>query len=521
MKRPRNIVESRFIEAELWTELTEGQLSQTDVEPVPVVINFQTESDANNFYKALSGSPEQDLSEGRCSAVRESLKVKDFYNALQSLGVGESFGDAIAEASLQENEKLTYQEKTASHKEKVSEMPVAEIQLVLFGELSSVSMTLPSAEVRGLEVALQSNSETELKLGSPRIEKAVKFVECNEESTLHIGINPKIWDLRFDGSGIKVGVIDSGLDINHPDFDASRVIYIDIDYPDNPRADDSGHGTHVSGSILGNGSASNGKYRGMAPGATLVNIKALHNGTGNTPTIARSVIKLVKLGCDIINMGLASRTPNTGMDYLARIVNKAVTDYGVCCIVAAGNSGPASYTIGSPGAAEQAITVGAVDNTDKVVDFTSRGPVQASLDSRDRKNRKPDIVAPGLDIMSARANRTNGGGIGKGTKLPFSPALDSMYSYSSGTSMATAMTSGISALLLQAYKKNQRISDDDWLNIRRKCDGHGKNLAQKVKQALIETAHHLDGEDTLSQGQGLIQPHLALQHLVRSMESTN
>jgi len=103
----------------------------------------------------------------------------------------------------------------------------------------------------------------------------------------------------------------------------------------------------------------------------------------------------------------------------------------VAC-VAAGNDGPGNYTIGSPGGARDVITVGACDDTNQIANFSSRGPTQ---DGR----IKPDIVLPGVDIVSARANGTFMGRV-----------VDSYYTSCSGTSMATPHAAGLCALLLEA-----------------------------------------------------------------------
>ena len=519
VKSLENIGESRFIEQELWSELTEGNLSESDTAPVEIMIGFDSESNAATLFESMVGEREQEAREDTPKDVATNLTVSDFHEALSSLGVMEQFDEAVSQASLFEDRSLPSEERAQQVKEKVGQMQIPEAQEVLFKDLSSVSLTLPAAEVRAFEVALQNNPDLNSKLGIVSIERVQQYEELNELSAPQVGA-PQFWNTGFDGSGIRVAVIDSGLDINHPDFkNPARIIYDDIARSvRNPRHDDSGHGSHVSGTICGDGRGSHGRLKGMASGTTLINIKTLHNKTGNTPTIARAVIRAATFWkADIINMSLGTIRPNTGRDYLSNVVNSIVRNLGVCVVVAAGNSGRSGpRTIGSPGAAEEALTIGAVDVNNKIADFSSRGPVNVSPDPNDSRNFKPDVVAPGVDVASVRANGTSGDSYGRRTKNPLSSSEGPLYTYKSGTSMATPVTAGCCALLLQAYKMNMRVSNDQqWQQVKRSKDRQGKNLSQRIKQVLLDTAQRLPGLDAYSQGKGLIQPFSALQILLQ------
>ncbi|AEK73648.1 subtilisin-like serine protease precursor [Thermococcus sp. 4557] len=263
-----------------------------------------------------------------------------------------------------------------------------------------------------------------------------------------------LWNLGYDGSGITIAVIDTGIDASHPDLQGKVVGWKDYVNGRSSPYDDNGHGTHVSSIAAGTGAASNGKYKGMAPGAKLVGVKVLNaEGSGSISDIIAGVDWAVqnkdKYGIKVINLSLGSSQSSDGTDSLSQAVNNA-WDAGIVVCVAAGNSGPDKYTVGSPAAASKVITVGAVDKYDVITDFSSRGP---TADGR----LKPEVVAPGNWIIAARAS---------GTQLT-DVTVGDYYVAAPGTSMATPHVAGISALLLQAHPS--------W-------------TPDHVKTALIETA---------------------------------
>lgn len=238
---------------------------------------------------------------------------------------------------------------------------------------------------------------------------------------------------RYTSSDIVVAVIDTGIDGRHVDLDGGKVIgWRDWVNNRSEPYDDHGHGTHVASIVAGTGEG-NSLYKGVAPGAALVGLKVLDgNGTGSLSNVAAAVDWAVenkdRYGIRVISLSLGTSSSSDGTDTVSMAVNNAV-DRGLVAVVAAGNSGPARYTIGSPGAAAKAITVGAMaDPSEKgfhLASFSSRGPT--------RDNRiKPEIAAPGVSIMAARANSGSG------------------YVSYSGTSMATPFVSGAVALMLDA-----------------------------------------------------------------------
>lgn len=250
-------------------------------------------------------------------------------------------------------------------------------------------------------------------------------------STPHIRA-PQVWEqMRNDGEGITICVVDTGIDATHPDF-AGRV-GLTADFSGKGSAlDGNGHGTHVASTAAGTGAASGGKYVGVAPGATIMAAKTLSdNGSGRMSSVMAGLEWAAQNGADVLNLSLGSRGSSDGSDALSTMCN-AVVDLGKIMVVAAGNSGPRQATIGSPGAADKVITVGASTDQDSVARFSSRGP---TADGR----VKPDLVAPGSKIVAARAAGTSVGQI-----------VDDHYTGASGTSMSTPHVAGLCALMLRA-----------------------------------------------------------------------
>lgn len=278
------------------------------------------------------------------------------------------------------------------------------------------------------------------------------------------------------GEGVTVAVLDTGI-APHPDLVSpkSRIIgWLDLVNNKPEPYDDEGHGTHVAGIIAGNGRESGGKYVGVAPGADLVGIKVLDKeGSGPTSRVIAGVQWAVenkeKYKIKILNLSLGGPAEEGyRTDPMSKAVEAAWRN-GLTVCVAAGNTGPDRETITSPGIAPSIITVGSVDdkNTpprrdDAMSDFSSRGPTVDRLP-------KPDIVAPGGNIISLKP----GGG----------------YVSLSGTSMATPMISGSVALLLA---KDPNLTPD------------------RLKRILLSTAEDR-GYGPLIQGAGYLDLSKALQ----------
>ncbi len=242
---------------------------------------------------------------------------------------------------------------------------------------------------------------------------------------------PRVWSNGVKGTGIKVGIVDTGCDLNHSDL--KDRVRASQDFTGKGSAQDgNGHGTHVAGIVAGSGEVSGGSYRGIAPAADLYIAKVLDDqGNGRTSNVIAGLEWVVDQGVSIINLSLGSDGSCDGTDALSEACDAAVAE-GVCVMVAAGNAGPNSQTVGSPGCARDVITIGASTDEDTIASFSSRGPTE---DGR----VKPDIVLPGAKIISARASGTSLGRV-----------VDNNYVELSGTSMATPHASGVAALLLAA-----------------------------------------------------------------------
>ncbi|NOZ04959.1 MAG: S8 family peptidase [Chloroflexi bacterium] len=240
---------------------------------------------------------------------------------------------------------------------------------------------------------------------------------------------PKVWEGHIDGQGIKIGLIDTGIDPTHADF-AGRIGGT-TDFTGEGFRDNHGHGTHVASIAAGSGAASAGRYRGVAPAAEIFAAKVLRGtGSGLMSDVMAGIEWAVTQGVQVINLSLGTRGPCDGSDAISATCNAAVEKGHVVC-VAAGNEGPADATVGSPGCALRPITVGASTDDDHVAGFSSRGPTG---DGR----VKPDLLLPGTSIIAARAAGTQMG-----------TPIDDQYTLASGTSMATPHATGVVALLLQ------------------------------------------------------------------------
>ncbi|MEU8084201.1 S8 family serine peptidase [Micromonospora sp. NPDC049101] len=243
---------------------------------------------------------------------------------------------------------------------------------------------------------------------------------------------PAAWAAGFTGKGVSVAVLDTGVDATHPDL-AGKVAEARNFTEAADARDTVGHGTHVASTIAGTGAASGGKYRGVAPDATLLDGKVCEDqGCPDSAILAGMQWAAVEKKAAVINMSLGGwDTPE--VDPLEEAVQTLTAQTGTLFVLAAGNDG-ADGSVGSPASADAGLAVGAVDRNDDLADFSSRGP-RVGDDAL-----KPDITAPGVDIVAARSAN---GVIGE-------PVGD-RYVTISGTSMATPHVAGSAALLAQQH----------------------------------------------------------------------
>ncbi len=254
------------------------------------------------------------------------------------------------------------------------------------------------------------------------------------DSTPQIGA-PEAWEAGYTGEGVTVAVLDTGVDTTHPDLDDVTVGSRDFTGTGST-TDGFGHGTHVASIALGSGDASDGVNRGVAPGADLLVGKVLaDDGYGQTSWMIDGMEWASSEGADIVNLSLGQPGYySDGTDPSSLAVDTLSAEHGTLFVIAAGNEGEyGNGTVTAPGSAESALTVGAVDDSDDVTWFSSRGPRGGD------NGLKPDVTAPGDAIVAARAAGTEMG-----------PVVDDYHVSASGTSMATPHVAGAAAVLKQA-----------------------------------------------------------------------
>nr|WSZ11910.1 S8 family peptidase [Streptomyces canus] len=291
---------------------------------------------------------------------------------------------------------------------------------------------------------------------------------------------PAAWAAGYDGKGVKVAVLDTGVDTTHPDL--ASAVKASKDFTGTGSTDDrAGHGTHVAATLAGSGAGSGGRYKGVAPGAGILNAKVLDDsGEGSDSSVIAGLEWAAGQGARVANLSLG-QADSPGEDPVEAAVNALSKSTGMLTVAAAGNEGPDAGTVDSPGAAESALTVGAVDGEDRLADFSSIGPTADSA-------LKPDLTAPGVDIVSARAAHGYMG----------DPAADGYVSMS-GTSMATPHVAGAAAILAQRHP--------DWTGAR-------------IKQALTASTTPTTGATGYQQGTGRLDVSRALEGAVASEQTS-
>ncbi|MBS1958085.1 MAG: S8 family serine peptidase [Bdellovibrionales bacterium] len=241
------------------------------------------------------------------------------------------------------------------------------------------------------------------------------------------------------GKGIRVGIVDTGIDGTHPDLKGRVVAFKDFVNGQTVAYDDNKHGTHVAGTIGGRNAS--GTNIGVAPEVSYIGAKFLDkNGSG---TFANAVAAMQWIADpdgnpatddapSIVSNSWGGGKPSSSEDPADNAMCKAAQGWvqlGILPVFAAGNSGPSARTVGLPGGCPLVLTVGATDQKDAAASFSSRGPAVWKTGSF----TKPDLAAPGVAVKSS----IPGGG----------------YAEFSGTSMATPHVSGLAALLYQVNPK--------------------------------------------------------------------
>ncbi|TDU73476.1 S8 family serine peptidase [Streptomyces sp. KS 21] len=387
---------------------------------------------------------------------------------------------------------------------------------------ASSGLRLVAAASHRIRLKIPEGSPLEMEI--PQLPDVLDMVEyvppklCNDLAVRLMGIVPDgagSSGVPFTGKGQIVGVADTGLDQTHPDFQGRIVGVVALGRPGDSD-DPDGHGTHVAGSVLGDGSASQGQIRGAAPEAKLY-FQSIMDAAGNLGGLPLSLADLFEpayqAGARIHSnsWGAATRSAYT-------IDSDDVDSYvhqrrDMLVVIAAGNEGTAGVrlnslkgfvdwaSIGSPGSCKNALTVGAgrsnrtsggfsqatynslwpgdypdppigaervSGDPESLAAFSSRGPC-------DDFRIKPDLMAPGTDILSTRSSLAPSNHFW-GTPHPQNPR----YAYMGGTSMATPLVSGCAALVREYYVDRRGAEPS----------------AALVKATLINGARTLSGPDS-------------------------
>ncbi|MDD4238077.1 MAG: S8 family serine peptidase [Desulfotomaculaceae bacterium] len=302
---------------------------------------------------------------------------------------------------------------------------------------------------------------------------------------------PSLWNKGLSGAGQIIGIADTGLDTGvletlHTDL-KSKVAAIYALGRKGDASDPNGHGTHIAGTAYGKGSASQGRYRGMAPAASLV-FQSIMDKEGKLSGVPSDLGILLRqayeAGARLYNISWGM-SANSAYNYAAAQVDRFVWEHDDMAVaIAAGNNGEAR-SITSPATAKNVITVGASennrpekgivsDNPAELAFFSSRGPTS---DGR----RKPDVVAPGTWILSTRSSLPQADN--------FWGVEDQHYAYNSGTSMAAPIVTGMLALVREYFIQT------------RSC----QPCAALLKAALLDGAFVLPGYMENDEGWGRLK----------------
>ncbi len=311
-----------------------------------------------------------------------------------------------------------------------------------------------------------ARGERALASGVEKVRLDGKHQVALDESVPQIGA-PAAHAAGFDGTGVKVAVLDTGIDTTHPDLAGKVIASEDFTGAGVIGEDLEGHGTHVASTVAGSGAASAGQYVGVAPGVRLLNGRVClpyPDGCTDSDMIAGMQWAAAQ-GADVVNMSIAG-ADGPELDDVEAAVDQITAEHGTLFVIAADNRGMyGSYTIGSPGSADAALTVGAVDKQDRLASLSSRGPRIGD------SALKPDISAPGVEIRAAYSSQAPSGG------------PDQRYATMSGTSMATPHVTGSAAILKQEHPA--------W-------------TAAQLKATLMGSAHPLSGVSAYGQGAGRV-----------------
>ncbi|UCD13601.1 MAG: S8 family serine peptidase [Thermoplasmatales archaeon] len=313
----------------------------------------------------------------------------------------------------------------------------------------------------------------------------------------------KLHELGFDGTGVTIGIIDTGLSMDHHEFDASTfVAWIDTINNNSQFYDDEDHGTHVAGILASKesiqGRLSGINMKGIISGADFIVAKSIPRnqylfGGGNDSTIADGLKFCIENGADIILLSMGMSPDYVDFNESSKtseMIDQAIEN-GIFVVAPAGNDGQNDDgDVCFPAILDNVIAVGALSNGNALLSFSSRGH---QYPSSQHPNKKPELVAPGDRILSTRVNGA--------------------YGELSGTSQASAHVAGVIGLLLDAYPEYRHDG----------VKNYNETTIQLFKEIFAKTSRKvgslMGNEDEWSHddlyGYGLIQAYEAYKELAK------
>jgi serine protease AprX len=253
----------------------------------------------------------------------------------------------------------------------------------------------------------------------------------------------KVYRDGYSGKGITIALLDSGVDLRHPDLRNQVAYFQDFDEGRISCYDNNGHGTHVAGILCGSGRLSRGKLSGMAPGAKLAVLKVLDgSGNGSTEQMLQA-LDWVRANYRTYRIRLLNFSigylPYAKLEEQKKLLDaiEELWDMGIMVVTASGNKGPARQSVTVPGISRKVLTVGACDDEIQLPanlkkGYSGKGPTKCCI-------VKPEVLAPGTRILSTGIQTTKEFG----------------YVEKSGTSMATPIVCGAMAL---GFEKNSELT---------------------------------------------------------------
>ncbi|MBP7053437.1 MAG: S8 family serine peptidase [Phycisphaerae bacterium] len=253
---------------------------------------------------------------------------------------------------------------------------------------------------------------------------------------LMIGSQGRSFDINRLKQSVRVAIIDTGIDAEHPAFDGVVERQVDLAQTGLGPVDPVGHGTYVAGIIAGRPPEGRPELSGVAPFASLVDLQVWTPSGLPLDVLLDAVGAAIEERVDVLNISLGGHEATTGKSILSMAVQSAA-QHGIICCVAAGNDGDTEYRrISTPGDAPDAIMVAATTLDGRRAEFSSMGP----SDNPEYTGPKPNVAAPGCGVISARSQFSMAEAVGP----------DCRYAVMHGTSVATPMIAGVAALGIAA-----------------------------------------------------------------------